>query len=86
MGPDPTGQWGHSSDQAAGQLDSLIHINTLQNCSFSTIEHFFLFFSVFFSFFFSFCYFFSLISLDWCRWAQLDGAKRLGNTHSEVEL
>lgn len=28
MGPDQTGQWGHTSDQAAGQLDSLIHINT----------------------------------------------------------
>lgn len=31
-------------------------------------------------------WFFSLISLDWCRWTQLHGEKKLGNTHSEVEL
>lgn len=68
LGQDQTGQWGHSSDQAAGQLDDqfFFHYRTL-------LSNFFMFFL-------------SLISLDWCRWAQLDGAERPGNTHREVEL
>lgn len=55
----------------------------LPNCSFF---HYRTLLSVLFWGFFLSVIFFSLISSDWCRWAQLDGAKRLGNTHGEVEL
>lgn len=63
MGPDQTGQWRHPSDQAAGQLDSLIHTNTHIKLFFFPLE------CTSFNFFFSFN-FFRLAQMGPTRWCE----------------